>query len=108
MRGVERDNVHDVAEAELLAHQSEPRARLGPPVRRIEEELARIKAGFAVDLDGAREIGGALVVEPIVISEPGVELGYRYELARAVVAQLPRRLSSFVEDLVDAVELLEE
>ena len=49
---------------------------------RVEEELARVVAGLAVDVDGPGEVGGLAVVEPVGIGEPGVGLGQGDELAR--------------------------
>ena len=60
-----------VAKAELAQSSRLPIASFGDRDRRIEEELDRVVAGLAMDLDGAREVGRALVVVPIVVGEPG-------------------------------------
>ena len=52
-RGVERDDRHRVAQAQLLADQREPGASLGRAVGGVEEQLGRVVAGLAVDLDAA-------------------------------------------------------
>ena len=76
-RGIERDDVHRVPQAELLAHQAEAGPRLGEPVGRVEEQLGRVVAGLAVDVDAARELGRPVVVEPVVVGEPRAGLGDR-------------------------------
>ena len=60
----------------------------------IEEQLGRVVAGLAVDVDGAGEVGGAGVVEPVVVREPRIRLGDRDELARARVVEVISRLPS--------------
>ena len=71
------------------ARRREPPAHreLGKADRRIEEQLDRVVAGLAMDLDQAGKIRGAAVVEPIVIGEPGVRPRDGDELARARMIQ---------------------
>ena len=72
-RRVERNHVHQIAEAELsCARASPPPAASAAVSVGIEEQLDRVVAGLAVDVDGARVVGRARVVEPVVVGEPGV------------------------------------
>ena len=105
---VERDHVHRVPEAELLARQRGAGAQLHARIGGVEEELGRVVAGLAVDLDRAREVGRSLVVEPVVVGEPGVRLGDGDELARPRVVEAGRALSLVVQDEVDAGQLPEQ
>ena len=58
--GIERDDVHQHAEAEFLLQQTLGDFRISEDSRsRIEEEFDWIVAGLAVDIDGAGEIGRA-------------------------------------------------
>src|SRR5690606_41301572 len=57
--------------------------QLREPELRIHEELDRVVAGLAMDVDGAREVGRAVVVEPVVVGEPPVRPRDGHELARA-------------------------
>ena len=82
-RGVERDHVHQGAKAEGALREPRADRELRTTDRRIEEQLDRIVAGLAMDLDRAGEVRRAGVVEPVVVGEPGVRLRERDELARA-------------------------
>ena len=73
--GIERDDVHRVPQPDLLAQQAEAGARLREPIGGVEEELGRVVAGLAVDVDAARELGCPVVVEPVVVGEPRAGLG---------------------------------
>ncbi len=86
-RRVERDDLHGVAEPSFLRSSVAPAFGLAQLVRRVEEELGGVVAGLAVDLHVAREVGRPLVVEPVVVGEPGVGLGDEHDLARALVAE---------------------
>ena len=60
------------------------------------EQLARVVAGLAVDVDGTGVVGGLGVVEPEVVGEPAAALGDEGEVAGTGVVE--------VQDVVDAVE----
>ena len=79
---IERDHVEQGAEAQLLLQEPRDRPALGPEQIRVEEQLAGVVAGLAVDVDGPGEIGGQAVVEPVGIGEPGVGLGQRRRARR--------------------------
>src|SRR5690606_35390412 len=51
-RGVERDHVHQVAEAERLLGQAPADGHGRKAQRRVEEKLDRVVAGLAMDIDG--------------------------------------------------------
>ena len=89
-----------------MLQQAEPGLRLREPVGRVEEELGRVVAGLAVDVDAAGELGRAIVVEPVVVGEPGAGLGDDDELARALVVEAVAGLRLAVEHLVDAGQRL--
>ena len=56
--GVERDHIEQGAKSQLLLCELHGRPALRPESLRVEEQLARVVTGLAVDVDGAREIGG--------------------------------------------------
>jgi hypothetical protein len=61
-RRIKRDHVHEHAEAELFLEQPPGDFQLGNGAAWIEEKFRRIVARFAVDIDGAREIGRHSVI----------------------------------------------
>src|SRR6266511_4175243 len=74
--GVHPDDIHQIAHAEPLPHQRHSCPVLGGCGRgRVEEQLGRVVAGLAVDLDQPGEVWGTGVVVPVVIAEPGALLG---------------------------------
>ncbi len=79
---VERDHVEQRAEAQLLLQQPRERPALGPEAMRVEEQLAGVVTGLAVDVHGPGEVGGQAIVQPVGIGEPGIVVGQRDELAR--------------------------
>ncbi len=68
----------------------------------VHEQLDRVVAGFAVDLDELREVGRAVVVEPVVVREPGVRLRHGDEFTGARVVQVLGLLALVVEEFGDA------
>jgi len=54
--GVERDDVHEHAEPELLLEETFGDVEFGGTKLRIDEQLHRVVAGLAVDVDRASEI----------------------------------------------------
>ena len=57
---------------------------LGSAELRVDEQLHRVVAGLAVDVDGAREVRRAVVVEEVVVGEPAVA-------HRAIATSSPER-----------------
>src|SRR4051812_27216735 len=100
---VEGDHVHQGAQAETPFGEAGAERELRKADRRIEEELDRVVAGLAVDLDRAREVGSAGFVKPVIIAEPGVRACERDELARARVVEAPRAFARIVQHVLDAV-----
>ena len=84
---VERDDVQQVAHPRLLAQERRGGPGLDQAVVRVQEQLRGVVAGLAVDLDGAREVRGALRVEPVVVREPRVALGQSDEVPGALVSE---------------------
>ena len=102
---VEADDAHHVAEAGGLAREREAGAQLGALlVVGVHEQLGGVVARLAVDLDLAAEVRRVLVVEPVVVGEPGVALGQHDELAGALVRQPGRGQRLALEHLAHAVE----
>ena len=97
-RGVEGDDFHQAAQAELALGEGPGDLGLGIGQGGVEEELDGVVAGFAVDVDGAGVVGGAGVVEPEVVGEPGVGFGEADELAGAGVVEVALPFSSVVQD----------
>ena len=56
----------------------------------IDEELARVVPGLAMDVDGALVVGGPGVVEPPVVTEPAVAIGDEHEVARTRVVEIDK------------------
>jgi hypothetical protein len=106
-RGVQRHHLHGVAQPDLLARQRHAGLQLGQRVGGVEEQLRRVVAGLAVDLDGPGVVGRPRVVEPVVVGEPGVGLGDRDQLAGALVVEARRPLAVLVQHLRDPVQGLE-
>ena len=70
--GVQRDHVHEHAEAEFLLQQPADNVQLWESDFRIDKQLHRIVAGFAMDIDSAREVRGLGIVLPVVVGEPTI------------------------------------
>src|SRR5207253_10596421 len=88
---IERDHVHEVAEAERLSGERPGGAELHQRASGIEEELRGVVAGPAMNVDGAREVGSPRVIEPVVIGEPGIALRHRDEISRPLVVETELR-----------------
>ncbi len=104
-RRVERHDVERVAQAQLLLRERKPCARLDQGVGGVEEQLSWVVAGFAVDLDGAREVGRVRGVEPVVVGEPSLRIGDEDQLPGPHVIQAGCSLALLVEHLGDARQL---
>ena len=107
-RRVQRDHVHQIAEAENLLRQPPGDARLGERQLRIEEQLHRVVARLAVDVHGAREVGRARLVEKVVVGEPAVGARDRHQLARARMVQPALALAGLVEHPLHAGQRLDQ
>ena len=68
----------------------------------IEEQLHRVVAGLAMDIDRAREVRRAPIVQPEVVREPRLGLGDRDQIAGPRVADVMRALAGAVEHRLDA------
>jgi hypothetical protein len=74
-RGVQRDDFQQPAQAEFFLQQEFRDFELRQLERRIDEQLARVVARLAVDVDGAGVVRSERVVVPEIIGEPCVRLG---------------------------------
>ena len=74
----------------------------------IDQQLRRVISRLAVDVDGPREVGRAIVIEPVVVGEPGAWFGDDNEIAAAIVRDSIRNLLRPVEHPLDSRRLLEE
>ena len=92
--GIERDDVQKGTLAQAAFKKFPGDAELGQAQGGVEEEFDRVVAGLAVNIDGAGEVGGLAVVEPVRVGEPGVGLGDQNELAGAWVVEV--KLGSLV------------
>ncbi len=102
---VQTDDAHHVAEAGGLAREREAGAQLGALlVVGVHEELGGVVARLAVDLDLAAEVRRVLVVEPVVVGEPGVALGQDDEFAGALVGEPGGSESLAFEHLAHTLE----
>src|SRR5262249_26065340 len=101
---IERNDIDECADAELLERDLGKCSRLRPQQFWIKKQLAGIIAGLAVNIDGARVIRGAAIVEPEWIGEPCVWLGQRHNIAgtRMVEADLGALFAN-----VDAIDFWE-
>ncbi len=84
---VERDDVEEGAESQLLLDQAAQGPAGRPDQGRVEEQFAGVVTRLAMDVDGPRVIRGGAVVEPERVGEPGVGLRQRDQLARPRVVQ---------------------
>ena len=76
-RGVERNDVEQLAEAQLALGELPADGERRHLDRWIEEQLDRVVARLAMDVDRARVVRRARVVQPVVVREPGVGSGDR-------------------------------
>ena len=83
--GIERDDIHEHPEAEFFLEKPASDFELREFKGRIEEKFDGIVARFAVDIDGAGEVGGNGVIQPIIIRKPGIFGGDGDEIAGAAV-----------------------
>ncbi len=100
--GVERDDVHEHAEAEFLLQETPENFQFYGRDGWVEEQLDGVVAGLAMDIDATGEIGGELVIEPIIVGKPGVFFGDGDEVAGAGMVEAQGGLLSAVENLGDA------
>ena len=108
LRVLQRDDVEERALAELSLREPPADGDGRKADGRIDEKLDGVVAGLAVDIDGARVVGGALVVEPEIIAEPAVGLRDRHQLAGARMIEPGDALSLLVEHQLDAVQPAQE
>ena len=67
----------------------------------VDEELDRVVARLAVNVDRARIVRRAVVVEKVVVGEPAARVGDRNQLARARMIQADRALAFLVQHALD-------
>src|SRR5690348_4984451 len=106
-RRVERNDVEQGPKPELSPQELPSHRGGGDANGRVEEELDRLVAGLAMDLDRAREIRCAAVVEPVVVREPRARLRDDDEVAGALVVDADRGLLGWPEHALDARRRLE-
>ena len=63
-------HIHQRTEAQSLAEQLPRDAQPRQAQVRINEQLTRVIAGLAMNIDRPREIRSAGIIEPIVVTEP--------------------------------------
>src|SRR5690606_36660903 len=105
---VERNDIEKRPEAERFLEELPGDAAACEAKLRVEEELERIVARLAVDLDRARKVGRAAIVEPIDVVEPSLGRGDADELARPRIVEPVASFAVVVEDEVDTVHALEK
>ena len=106
--GIEGDDVHEHPEAEFLLEEALSDPEFGETDGGVEEELDRVVAGFAVDIDSAGEVRGFGVVQPVVVGEPGIGMGQGDDITAARVVESGGLEASVVEDLFYAGGLTTE
>lgn len=63
-------HIHQRTEAQSLAKQLPRDVQLRQAQVRIDEQLTRVIAGLAMNIDRPREIRSSGIIEPIVVTEP--------------------------------------
>ena len=107
-RVLERDHIEQRAGAELALGE--------PPADRdrrqaeawVDEQLDRVIARLAMDVDGAGEIGRARVVQPVVVGKPAVAARDRDQLARARMVEPEGALAVLVQHLLDPLDAFQQ
>src|SRR5262249_11097851 len=89
---VERSDVHRIAETEHFSRELQADAQLRYGDLRIDEELDRVIAGLPVNIDGARILRRAIVVEPVIVREPAIWPRDQDELTGARMVEAGRAL----------------
>jgi hypothetical protein len=70
--GIERDDIHEHAETELLLQQPPGDLEFRETEFRVEEQFHWVVTRLAMDIDSAGEVGSAMIVEPIVVGKPAL------------------------------------
>ena len=107
-RGVERNHIEQRPETELAEQELAERAPLRPEQLRVVEQLARVVAGLAVDIDGAREVGRLRIVEPPAVGEPAVGGAHAHDVARTGMIESGGGPCGTRQRALDAVDLREQ
>lgn len=108
LAAADRHHIEKGSKAEAAEQQLPADLEADQPLLGIQEEFERVVAGFAVDIDGGREIRCFGVIEPPIIGEPAVGLRQSDELTRARMIKPERALALFVEDAGDAGGALQQ
>jgi hypothetical protein len=98
-----RDHVEERAQAKLALEQPPADREVRDAERRVDEQLDRVVAGLAVDVDRAGEVRGAVVIQPVVVAEPAIRQRDRHQLAGTGMVETERALALLIQDLLDAV-----
>ena len=102
---VERDQIHEHAETELLLKKLPGDGGLGKLSVRIEKEFHGVVTGLPMDIDTTREVRSPCVILPIIVGEPASWIGHQDEVARSRVVQ-PSFLAGFPpENAFDTTDL---
>src|SRR5690625_1707271 len=101
---VGRGEIQQPPESSLAAPELPCRGELRIADFWIDEELDRIITRLAVNIDGARIIGSASLVQPPIIAEPAIGLCDRDQLARALMIEAMRALLLLAPDGFDAIQ----
>jgi hypothetical protein len=100
--GIERNDIHQIAKAELFLQNAEAHPRHGRLQSRIQEQFSRVVSGLSVDVHRSGVIGGAVVIHPEVIGEPRVGLSQDNEISGPLMVQAGRTPATSLQNGVYA------
>src|SRR5262245_41995548 len=98
-RGIQRDDVHQVTEAQAGLQQCPPHLRFWGLEVWVKEEFYGIVTRLAVDVHCSGIVWGQTVVEPIVVGEPGIWFCNRHQLPRSRMIEMSCALPLIVQHL---------
>src|SRR5687768_2241451 len=104
-RGIQWNDIHQHAKAELLFQEFGDDLQFRGLQVRVDKQLDRIVTRLAVNIDATREIRREPIVEPVIVSEPGVLRRDRDQVPRTFMIYPILALLSRAEDLHAAVAL---
>ena len=100
--------VHQTSKAEFSFREPPSNRKLRNADRRVEEQLNRVVARFAMDLDRAGVVGRTVVIDPMIVREPAIGVGYRHEFARTRMVEAEGRLAVRVQHLLNPRQFFEQ
>ncbi len=107
-RGIGRDHIEQRSHANFFLKQPKSNLQSRPAKRRVQEQFCRVITRFAVDVDGACEIGRSRFIEPPRIGEPAACFSQQYQVSGAAMIETELATVTSRQNLIHSFELLKQ